>query len=121
MSDQHPRAKMMGITPGEWTKNKSGIALSNPHIRTVIAQGGGAVCGLWEANQKRRMADIALCAQAGNVANRTGYTPQEMAGLLRECLDIVAEKYDNLSTHEAYKYGDYYRDLLKKLEAFKND
>ena len=107
MSDQHPRAKAKHIDEGPWTVQDTDMGYE------IWSKKG------WLVAQELNEPHAELFREAGNVANRTGHTPEEMAGLLRECLDIVAEKYDNLSTHEAYKYGDYYRDLLKKLEAFR--
>ena len=94
--DQHPRAKEMGITEGDWETKLD----MDTGIYAVGADREYVATGIWRP-------DAELITEAGNVMNRTGMTPEELVALLR---DFRQE----LSEWERHFPGD--RDTLARLK-----
>ena len=83
----------------------------------------------WLVAQELNEPHAELFREAGNVVNRTGHTPEEMAELLRESLTLINKLWDSLKIlcPDANPQMQYVihneclesETLLKKLEVFK--
>jgi len=97
--NQHPRAKEMGITPGEWVAGQLSVHVILPHGDLPYAE-YKEICNMVD-HQKSAY----LIADAGNVMNQTGRTPSELVELvreLRENLIMAEELLDELGYAEHY-------------------
>ena len=90
-AEQHPRAKEMGITAGEWLfcpDNHGGhnpaYGLVDESYRPVNAYFRTYDDILRKSTDQQAKANAKLCADAGTVCNQTGRTPSELVELVRE-------------------------------------
>lgn len=110
------KTKNKGITKGEWEVKFEEFKTMHPYLR--ILSGDRVICECFRHSSESKIkseANAQLIAEAGTIANQTGYTPKQLAEQKDELLKMLDKLIKMNPMHDGFHEA-----RLEAIQVIKN-